>query len=50
MYIGKTERKVPKKNIVSTEEEIDCPISKASTEIMLNRFYNGNELDFPFRN
>ena len=50
MYIVKTERNVPKKNIISSEEEIDCPISKASTEIMLNRFYNGKEVDFPFRN
>ena len=25
-----------------------CKISKASTEIMLDRFCNGNEIDFPF--
>ena len=25
-----------------------CEVSKASTEIMLDRFCNGKELDFPF--
>ncbi len=25
-----------------------CEISKASAEIMLDRFCNGNEIDFPF--
>ena len=26
----------------------DCPISKASTEIMLDRVCNGRSLEFPF--
>ena len=25
-----------------------CEVSKASSEIMLDRFYNGKEVDFPF--
>jgi len=26
----------------------DCMVSKASTEIMLDRFSNGKEVEFPF--
>ena len=26
----------------------DCKVSKASTEIMLDRFYNGKGIEFPF--
>ena len=26
----------------------DCKVSKASNEIMLNRFYNGKVIEFPF--
>ena len=26
----------------------DCMVSKASTEIMLDRFCSGREIDFPF--
>ena len=26
----------------------ECIVSKASTEIMLDRFTNGKEIDFPF--
>ena len=25
-----------------------CKVSKASKEIMLDRFYNGNKIEFPF--
>ena len=25
-----------------------CKVSKASKEIMLDRFYNGNRIEFPF--
>ena len=28
----------------------DCKVSKASTELMLYRFANGKEIDFPFQN
>ena len=26
----------------------DCKVSKASKEIMLHRFFNGKEIEFPF--
>ena len=26
----------------------NCKVSKASTEIILDRFFNGKEIDFPF--
>ena len=29
-------------------EVASCEVSKASVEIMLERFYNGKEIDFPF--
>ena len=28
----------------------ECKISKASIEIMLDRFFNGKGIDFPFHN
>ena len=28
----------------------DCKVSKASNEIMLDRFYNGQGIEFPFSN
>ena len=28
--------------------ELYCKVSKASKEIMLDRFYNGNKIEFPF--
>tara|TARA_S200000501_G_scaffold232458_1_gene218007 strand:+ start:767 stop:925 length:159 start_codon:yes stop_codon:yes gene_type:complete len=31
-------------------EEDFCEVSKASVEIMLDRFCNGNEIGFPFIN
>ena len=40
---------------ISTNESLDalkglncCEVSKASAEIMLERFCNGKEIDFPF--
>ena len=44
-------------NLVSNYETLEpvkgvdsCEVSKASAEIMLERFYNGKEIDFPFLN
>ncbi len=44
-------------NKISLNESLDvlkdlnsCEVSKASTEIMLERFCNGKEIDFPFSN
>ena len=31
-------------------KKIDCNVSTASNEIMLNRIFNGNKLEFPFSN
>ena len=31
-------------------KKIDCNVSTASNEIMLNRIFNGNRLEFPFSN
>ena len=31
-----------------TQDHKSCKVSKASTEIMLDRFRNGKEIDFPF--
>ena len=28
----------------------DCKVSKASNEIMLDRFYDGKSIEFPFQN
>ena len=32
----------------SKRSEEYCKVSKASKEIMLDRFYNGNRIEFPF--
>ena len=46
-------KNIPKK--ISLNEPLDafkglnfCEVSKASAEIMLERFCNGKEIDFPF--
>ena len=31
-------------------KKIDCNVSIASNEIMLNRMFNGNRFEFPFSN
>ena len=31
-------------------KKIDCCVSIASNEIMLNRIFNGNRFEFPFSN
>ena len=43
-----SERKINYKNINSYTKTKDCPASKASTEIMLNRVCKGNSVEFPF--
>ena len=42
--------KYPKSDYLMTlkRSEDNCKVSKASREIMLNRFYNGNRIEFPF--
>ena len=38
------------KVITRNSKKIDCNVSIASNEIMLNRIFNGNRLEFPFSN
>ena len=40
--------KQKKKFLERSKNNIDCEVSKASREIMLDRFSNGSEIDFPF--
>jgi len=34
----------------SYSKKVDCNVSIASKEIMLNRFFNGSKFEFPFSN
>ena len=38
------------KVVMSNSKKIDCNVSIASNEIMLNRIFDGNRLEFPFSN
>ena len=38
----------PNQSLESSKELNSCEVSKASAEIMLERFCNGKEIDFPF--
>ena len=38
----------PKESLDALKELTSCKVSKASVEIMLERFRNGKEIDFPF--
>ncbi len=46
--INRNELKKKSKGILKPSDY--CKVSKASNEIMLDRFYNGNNIDFPFQN
>ena len=49
MYTKNISNKELKKNFLKTLKDSNvCEVSKASVEIMLDRFCNGNEIDFPF--
>ena len=39
-----------KKVVRTNSKKIDCNVSIASKEIMLDRFFNGNRFEFPFSN
>ncbi len=39
-----------KKVFASNSKKIECHVSIASNEIMLNRIFNGNRFEFPFSN
>ena len=38
----------PNQSLEALKELNSCEVSKASAEIMLERFCNGKEIDFPF--
>ena len=38
----------PNQSLDALKELNSCEVSKASAEIMLERFCNGKEIDFPF--
>ena len=51
MYNKSIKNKKVKNNHLKIIHDSDvCKVSKASSEIMLHRFCNGNEIDFPFNN
>ena len=41
-------KKSPNKSLDALKGLNSCEVSKASAEIMLERFCNGKEIDFPF--
>ena len=43
-------KKLKKVYLESFKTSDDCEVSKASKEIMLDRFYNGEGIQFPFSN
>jgi len=40
--------KLQNESVEISNKSDDCIVSKASTAIMLDRFCNGKEIDFPF--
>ena len=38
------------KVVTNNSKKVNCNVSIASNEIMLNRIFNGNRLEFPFSN
>ena len=51
MHSKTNKNKILKKFVIErTKKGKDCIASKASTEIMLHRFYNGKKICFPFSN
>tara|TARA_Y100000991_G_C21854616_1_gene298192 strand:+ start:435 stop:587 length:153 start_codon:yes stop_codon:yes gene_type:complete len=49
MILKATQNKeLDKNNVNSINPSNDCKVSKASTELMLERFCKGKEIDFPF--
>ena len=48
--MNKLQNKSTQKVLKSNSKKVDCNVSIASNEIMLNRIFNGNRLEFPFSN
>ena len=43
-----SEKNLIRKKLFRRFKSDDCNVSKASIELMLNRIFDGNKLDFPF--
>ena len=48
--MGKISKHSLKKNFNRQKKTIECNVSIASNEIMLNRIFNGTRFEFPFSN
>ena len=49
-FMIKISNKFAYKVFKSNSKKIDCNVSIASNEIMLNRIFNGSRFEFPFSN
>ena len=48
--MNKIQNQSIQKVFISNTKKVDCNVSIASNEIMLNRIFNGNRFEFPFLN
>ena len=48
--MNKSTNQSSRKSIMRGSKKIECNVSIASNEIMLNRIFNGNRFEFPFSN
>ncbi len=48
--MNKIRNQSTQKAFISISKKIDCNVSIASNEIMLNRIFNGKRFEFPFLN
>ena len=48
--MNKIRKQTIQKVCMSNSKKVDCNVSIASKEIMLNRFFNGSKFEFPFSN
>ena len=48
--MNKLRNQSTRKVFISNSKKVDCNVSIASNEIMLNRIFNGNRFEFPFSN
>ena len=48
--MNKIRNQSTRKVFMSNSKKVDCNVSIASNEIMLNRIFNGNRFEFPFLN
>ena len=50
VFMNKIRNQSTQKVFISNSKKVDCNVSIASNEIMLNRIFNGNRFEFPFSN